>query len=67
VCARSKDQSQRSPEPSGPGNPPLLIAAAKGHTEAVKAPIAHSPEIDFQNKAGDTAFISGSRVIDLVK
>jgi hypothetical protein len=45
----------------------LLIAAAKGHTEAVKAPIAHLPEIDFQNKAGDTAFISGRRVIDLVK
>ena len=44
-----------------PGNTPLLIAAAKGHGDVVKALLVRSPDLDVQNTAGDTALISASR------
>jgi len=38
-----------------------MLAAAAGHTEAVAVLLAHSPELDVQNSAGDTALIAASR------
>ena len=38
-----------------------MIAAATGHTDVLKLLLAHAPEIDVQNEAGDTALIAASR------
>ena len=43
------------------GDTPLLIAAATGHLDVVKALLAQSPKLDLQNDAGDTALIAASR------
>ena len=41
-----------------------MIAAATGHAEVVQALLAQKPDLNIQNKAGDTALMAASRAGD---